>query len=150
MIVGAEVEESETVACQEDSAESVHFHDGVGDGKSICVDRDGLSVPGMSSFSVDREDLVGFMNQATTTNDNDNDNDDDDNNDNFDKSTSSHVQCHGLEDLTTHAAKSSLHGFPDEPLKLKTESGARNVEHSSSRPVKAPVPAEAESGAEAE
>ena len=41
-IVGTEVEESEQVACQQDSAESVHFHDGVGAGKSICADRDVL------------------------------------------------------------------------------------------------------------
>ena len=128
--------------------ESVHSHDSVGVGKPICVVRDVLSVSGMSSFNVDREELGNFMNRATTTHDNDNDNDDDDNNDNFDKSTSSHVQCHGLEDLTTHAAKSSLHGFPDEPLKLKTEFGARDVEHGSSRIVKAPVPAEAECGYE--
>ena len=126
MIVGSEVEESETVACQEGSAESVHFHDGVGDGKSICADRDALSFLSMSSFSVDREELGGSMNKATTTDDNDNGNDNDDNNGNLDNSTTSHVQRHGLEDLDAHAAKSSLHGFPDEPLKLMTEFGVRS------------------------
>ena len=40
MIVGSEVEESETVARREGSAESVHVHDGVGDGKSIWASRD--------------------------------------------------------------------------------------------------------------
>ena len=48
LIVGSEVEEPETVAFQEGSAESVHVHDGVGDGKSICADRDVLSISSMS------------------------------------------------------------------------------------------------------
>ena len=38
------------------SEESVHFHDGVGVGKSICVGCDVLSVSGMSSLNVDREE----------------------------------------------------------------------------------------------
>ena len=54
MIVGAEVDE--TFACQEVSAESVHFHDGVDVGKSICVDRNVLSFSGMSIFKVDCEE----------------------------------------------------------------------------------------------
>ena len=53
------------------------------------VDRDVLSVSSMSSFSVDHEELRGFMDKATTTDDNDNDNDDADNNDNHDNSTTS-------------------------------------------------------------
>ena len=49
-------------------------NDGVDVGKSICAV---VSFSTMSSFSVDREELGGFMNRATTTRDNDNDNYDD-------------------------------------------------------------------------
>ena len=108
VIVGSQVEESEAVACQEDSAKSVQCHDGVDDGKSIYADRDVLSVSSMSSFSVGREELGGFMNRATTTDDNDNDNDNDDNNDNHDNSTTSHVRRHGLEDLDAGRGKANL------------------------------------------
>ena len=105
MIVGSEVEESETVACQEVSAGSVHFHDGVGDGKSIFADRDVLSASSMSSFSVDREELGGFMHRAMTTDDNDNDNDEHCNNDNHDSSTTGNVQRHGLDDFPAGMGK---------------------------------------------